>query len=497
MANKSTKPPIDFHGMRSMGVDINDPDPANWRFYKGRSWVHRGDWQYFEETHREDCFTGMWHKKAKMGRVNVHESPNGRDSWTFLPRLLREGWRQDHNGSFLRSENSFQFMVGAGCFRLAHNAEKDSFFRDEVTEQLAPKESRIPSGRLHSRFVCVSKYAVGRGAVEGGVELVRCDCDHYFDEDRILFREVFMRHMCDACFGAATSPNVILPYSCRDYPDKLIAKPSANEAGRPNHVFRSGALVQRRDIRLFGVEAEVEMAEPASGSTKNRIANSVLRSLGSEFAIIKSDGSLDNGFEIVSAPACLETHRRYWPKLDSMPDKDSLRAWDTSTCGFHVHVGKDSLTTLQVGRIIHLINHPANKSFVQKVAGRSSDRWSKFINKKLSCAHPNLTQSTDKYEAVNTLHRETIEFRIFRGTINTRHIIRNLEFVDAVCQFCLPSSRSFKELAESASFIRFCVENRKAYPLLNQWYEHHGMVQQRKLGPGIVRPVVDEPAFNL
>ena len=60
----------------------------------------------------------------------------------------------------------------------------------------------------------------------------------------------------------------------------------------------------------------------------------------SGFALCKHDGSLENGFEIVTAPATLSVHKDRWAKFCEKNYADSLSSWNTATCGMHVHVGQ-------------------------------------------------------------------------------------------------------------------------------------------------------------
>ncbi len=197
---------------------------------------------------------------------------------------------------------------------------------------------------------------------------------------------------------------------------------------------------------------------------------------------------------MVSAPADLATHRDRWARLEAMDGFKHLRAWDTKTCGMHVHVGKVGLTTLQIGRIMTFVTHKHNRKFITQIAGRDSKAASRFIDKGLDGG---LKPDPDKYCAVNIRPVHTIEFRIFRGTIRYQHIIRNLEFCEAVCAFCHPASRSFKDIQNYEAFLRFIAENRKRYPFLAKWMVQQEMIEGPSVAPGsepmeVVEPVPTE-----
>ncbi len=254
--------------------------------------------------------------------------------------------------------------------------------------------------------------------------------------------------------------------------------------------------VEEYPRRLFGVEAELEFKRP-SKIARGKYAKMVQDALTTRFAIIKHDGSLSGtsesqgpgtggeyGFEIVTGPCDLEKHRAYWPRLVMAERYKDLRAWDTETCGLHVHVSREVLTTLQVGRILMFVNHPDNKQFIQKIAGRNEAKYCKYFPKKPSDSlHPETGDYNEKRRvAVNVQNPGTIEFRIFRGTINPKHIIRNIEFCDALCDFAHPASRSFRDSHDPFKFIEFVANARasmvvgnkavsvKKWPLLHDWF---------------------------
>lgn len=214
----------------------------------------------------------------------------------------------------------------------------------------------------------------------------------------------------------------------------------------------------------FGIELEVEVK---SGSDTNEMATKCKELLG-EFAIIKSDGSLNDGFEMVTRPASLEVHRERWVKFMEGRPK-GIRSWETTTCGMHVHLtrrGRDSepiMTDLTVAKIVMFVNSPRNKAFIVDIAGRDADRWAKMQDKE---SLPKALRAIERYEAVNLLNKRTIEFRIFRGTLSYAGFMKNLEFTAAVKDFCGQAGRSLTECQSLASFKEFVNDNKKGYPFL-------------------------------
>ena len=62
----------------------------------------------------------------------------------------------------------------------------------------------------------------------------------------------------------------------------------------------------------MGVELEVERRNNCPYEIGEMTHNDFYNGKTGQFAIMKSDGSLSNGFEIVTAPATLNAHRENW-----------------------------------------------------------------------------------------------------------------------------------------------------------------------------------------
>ncbi len=274
--------------------------------------------------------------------------------------------------------------------------------------------------------------------------------------------------VCPKCYNALIEKTVI-----RGYDDSNFLPPIPDQTP----VRRAGKIKTVAERRLFGVE--VELGFQTGDRVKNAI--NVWETVGKDFCYIKHDGSItkkqfDNGyivknvmkygFEVVSAPAGINVHRHRWKALEQCKAFSTFRAWDADSCGFHVHVARNALTPLQIGRILVFMNHTNNRYFIEVVAGRAANFYTKFIDKKLTDLS---NQDNDKYLALRTNKEATIEFRIFRGTVNYRHIIRNIEFCDAVCDFCAPCVTSVTELGDFRNFIRFVKERKGYWPLLQEW----------------------------
>lgn len=187
----------------------------------------------------------------------------------------------------------------------------------------------------------------------------------------------------------------------------------------------------------IGVELEVEY----SGENITQKALEVKTALNSqgERVIIKGDGSLNHGFEIVTRPMGREFHKTLWGGLFSAEVKRGLQSWDTQTCGLHTHIPQFNETGKNASAVL-AVEHPAIRNFVLSLAGRENSRWCKFhtIRNKADASRflGNRSRNSDRYVAVNSNSRHnTHELRIFRGNLRSNSILRAVEFAEAVWAF--------------------------------------------------------------
>lgn len=208
----------------------------------------------------------------------------------------------------------------------------------------------------------------------------------------------------------------------------------------------------------FGIELEVESRDKLTD------AATVLE-LTKEHSILKEDGSLNSGFEIVSCPMTLEIHQSIWNDFFEKRPPD-LRSHKTGTCGMHVHVSRDALSQLQLGKMLVFLNSPDNLDFISKIARRGPTHWAGYSPKKHADAKK---YPSTRYEALNLSGEYTVEFRIFRGTLIKASFLRNLEFCAALVAFCGPMKHSITDCMEETKFRDFVAKERKAYPHLHNY----------------------------
>lgn len=198
------------------------------------------------------------------------------------------------------------------------------------------------------------------------------------------------------------------------------------------------------DTRLyFGIEIETEhRSESYTG--RNEAAEYAHRLENMDLAYLKSDGSLTCGFEIVTHPMShdfmMTEADDLWNTISTLKSNYDMISWGTRTCGVHVHISRSGFNGgAHQHRFLQLVYN--NKAFYEALAGRSSDRWASFndiydgrgdkriMNKIIH------HRDSNRYSAVNTINRDTLEMRIFRGTLNVRSLKSIVNLAHASVEF--------------------------------------------------------------
>jgi hypothetical protein len=237
-------------------------------------------------------------------------------------------------------------------------------------------------------------------------------------------------------------------YVHRNYRDDRVI--SGYHANKGNY-YPISSEWSTRNKRFFGIELEVEVAQGDREDAASAINEAVNGGTVGEKVFFEHDGSLSNGFEIITQPMGLDSQTELWKWLKT-DLKKGLLSHKTSTCGLHIHVSRDSLTRLQLSKMVFFVNAPENQELIETIARRYSVRFALINKKKLGNAYKD--DYRNRYQAINIEGRETVEFRIFKGTLKYESMMAALEFTNALVNFCNDSSGSGFQLT-TPSFMSF------------------------------------------
>ena len=193
--------------------------------------------------------------------------------------------------------------------------------------------------------------------------------------------------------------------------------------------------------RLIGVETEVECGGRVYA---NDAASAILDAahpdgwrcvaLRERVLFAEFDGSLDDGFELITQPMGLDTLRELWARVLNSRAVRNLRSHDTTTCGLHVHVSRAGLSQLTIAKAVCFLNADTTDRFITLLARRDGNGYCK--KKTANAVRASDRTSYDRYERLNLTNPHTVEFRIFRGTTNYRTLMGSVEFAHNVLEFC-------------------------------------------------------------
>jgi hypothetical protein len=225
------------------------------------------------------------------------------------------------------------------------------------------------------------------------------------------------------------------------------------------------------DSLCFGVELESESDNEEIGDLCCALGGKD----GNGTYLLKSDGSLDCGTELVTLPYTLEHHqaRFGWDKiLHNIGTVGS--SGTTKTCGIHIHINRAAISALTLGKLLVFVNDPQNSAAIIGIAQRNSDGWAKFCAKKLTDGK--VRHGNDKYQAVN-VRQNTIEIRIFKGNLNPNRVLKNLEFCHALVTYCKQASIQHLTWQLFWTWLRAEPANRKQYARLIDFA--HNLINNR------------------
>jgi L-rhamnose mutarotase len=232
--------------------------------------------------------------------------------------------------------------------------------------------------------------------------------------------------------------------------------------------------VSDNDNVYLGIELEVERGD---SSVRH---DDMAKMIDNDFLYFKSDGSLSDGFEIVTHPmtiSYIKKHKNVWADILNLLRSNKYRSYHTRTCGMHIHISKNAFTTWHLYRFMKFFVD--NSDFVTKISQRkieNLDRWAaltdnpsesykEFTQDRLMYKAKKKSGNDKRYLAVNLQNDNSVEIRIFRGTLNDSSFFKNIEFVQALFDY----TKSITETDMSLkSFLSFIKDNNE-YPYLRKF----------------------------
>lgn len=268
-------------------------------------------------------------------------------------------------------------------------------------------------------------------------------------------------HECDALIHNNDVYEYEGNYYCHECYDEISEGDAISEYGyKPDPIFYGTGS------RYFGVELEIDI-----GGKDNDNAQTLLdiANVDHEHIYIKSDGSLNDGMEIVTHPMSLEYHQNFcWNELMKKAVSMEYRSHQINTCGLHIHVNRASLGQNSeeqeevISRILYFVEHHWNEML--KFLRRSEytmNRWAArygYESSPKAILDKAKKGNCGRYAAVNLCNYNTIEFRMFRGTLKYNTLIAALQIVNHICNAAFSMSDEEMQKLSWSEFVASICE---------------------------------------
>lgn len=246
------------------------------------------------------------------------------------------------------------------------------------------------------------------------------DCSDVISSENSHYHDAREVTLCQSCFRESEAETVLVhEYGYKPDPDFQLAP---GQRGGCTTLYLGWELECDRQRASDDVDMDI---------TESGIDSNVV--------YCKEDSSLKHGFEMVSHPGTWE----YWDQFDwafaPALAKRGYRSYDTTTAGMHVHASKAWLS--EHDRYKLLLFFRSNHELVFRLSRRASlDKLNAYAaidhdRKAALLRKAKKSNDRERYRAINLKPKHTVEFRLFRGTLNPQSIKRNLALVTMICHF--------------------------------------------------------------
>ena len=239
--------------------------------------------------------------------------------------------------------------------------------------------------------------------------------------------------------------------------------------GINSYHYKPEPIFYGRSARFFGVELEID-----GGGEYDSRADRILEIANKdevERVYCKHDGSLNDGFEIVTHPMTLVYHKTEMPWKDILTEAVHMGylSHRAGTCGLHVHVNRNSFGDTEreqdacIARILYFFEkHWEELLKFSRRTQHQLDQWAARYGYKEHpmeiLDHAKKGYGRGRYTSVNLQNEDTIEFRIFRGTLKYNTLIATLQLVERICSVATVLSDEELKAMSWTTFVVGCTD---------------------------------------
>lgn len=295
-------------------------------------------------------------------------------------------------------------------------------------------------------------------------------CEHCLDEETIVCADCGTRlwndsnagsddhPLCQRCYDSSYTTcercGRLLLYddACylnngdEDYPYCESCYQQLRRGGIHSYDYKPLPVFYGVGPRYFGIELEIDGAGEYDSNADKILA---IGNHDEPRVYCKHDGSLDEGFEIVSHPATLDSHMHSftWEQMMNAAVSMGYRSHQATTCGLHVHISRDAFGRTEqaqeaaIARLLFFVEKHWNELLkFSRRTNRQLERWAARYGYKdtpKEMMDHAKSYHYGRYTCVNLTNTETVEIRIFRGTLKYNTFIATLQLVNRLCDVAI------------------------------------------------------------
>lgn len=223
------------------------------------------------------------------------------------------------------------------------------------------------------------------------------------------------------------SGRFVFAHDMRDFGGQLVSvkwiNEKKNELVIKQHDWRPDEYEIPKSFEYCGVELEVEPTDGPGWEYSYVQAAQILKDRIPHLSYQKYDGSLQNGFEIVTNPITWDSIRGEFADVIEPLRSLGMRSHESGRCGLHVHLPRNSMSKIELAKLVVLWN--SDHAWIKLISGRSGTTAQSSTRNQNYCrlgARKLMFNGgpacVDHYSAINTSNPHTVEFRSYRGTLN-------------------------------------------------------------------------------
>ncbi|MGL4949445.1 MAG: amidoligase family protein [Anaeroplasmataceae bacterium] len=262
-----------------------------------------------------------------------------------------------------------------------------------------------------------------------------------------------------------------------------------NYSYKPKPIFfgKDKTSYDEDGVLYMGIELEVE--PKSSHSVKDRRCFVESLSTERDYIYCKLDGSVADGFEIVTHPCTVDFHKENFPDmLSELKSNGYISHNVVDGASFHIHVNKtyfgksEEEKELAIAKIVLIFEKHWDVLVTLSRRTYSQLHWCKRpsldMNDDNVKDYKNMVKQYkmvyDRHRAINLQNSHTVEFRLWRGTLNKNTAFAMMDLTKIICD--IAKEKTIEEILTINSFVAL-IEDK--FDIISEYWDNRGICRNR------------------